>query len=147
MLTGTLVTAAGFLPVGFAASSTGEYAGGIFWIVAISLVASWFVAVIFTPYLGVRLLPDRGRFQWPHDPDAIYQTWTYRRLRSLVGFCVDHRGLVVATTLVVFVCAAVSFTFVRQQFFPTSERPELFIEMRLPAGTGVNATLENRKAV
>ena len=145
MLTGTLVTAAGFLPVGFAASSTGEYAGAIFWVVAISLVASWFVAVIFTPYLGVRLLLDQGRFEGPHDPDAIYQTRTYRKLRSLVGFCVDHRWLVVASTLAVFVCAALSFAQVRQQFFPTSERPELFVEMRLPEGTGVNATLETAK--
>src|SRR5579871_2527415 len=90
MLTGTLVTAAGFLPIGFANSAVGEYAGGIFWIVGIALVASWFVAVIFTPYIGVKLLPD---FQVHHgrDPHAIYDTRVYRALRGVIQWCVDHR--------------------------------------------------------
>ena len=78
MLTGTLVTAAGFLPVGFANSAVGEYAGGIFWIVAIALVASWFVAVIFTPYIGVKLLPNIARSSHNHDPHAVYETRIYR---------------------------------------------------------------------
>ena len=77
MLTGTLVTAAGFLPIGFANSAVGEYAGGIFWVVAIALVASWFVAVIFTPYIGVKLLPNLN-VQPHHDPHAIYETRIYR---------------------------------------------------------------------
>ena len=85
MLTGTLVTAAGFLPVGFANSSTGEYAGGIFWVVGLALIASWFVAVLFTPYLGVKLLPDFAQAQptaQRHDPEAIYDTRIYRALRA-----------------------------------------------------------------
>ena len=83
MLTGTLVTAAGFLPVGFAASGVGEYAGGIFWVVAIALIASWFVAVIFTPYIGVKLLPNfKVKAGVKHDPHAIYETRIYRRLRA-----------------------------------------------------------------
>src|SRR5262249_6336379 len=86
MLTGTLVTAAGFLPIGFASSAVGEYAGSIFWIVAISLVASWFVAVIFTPYLGVKLLPNIKPGQ-NHDPNAIYETRIYRVLRGVVRRC------------------------------------------------------------
>src|SRR6516164_6919249 len=90
MLTGTLVTAAGFLPIGFANSSVGEYAGGIFWVVAISLVASWLVAVIFTPYIGVKLLPNVksiGR----HDPHAIYETGVYRAFRGVIEWCVRRR--------------------------------------------------------
>src|SRR5262245_11371773 len=84
MLTGTLVTAAGFLPIGFANSSVGEYAGGIFWVVAIALIASWFVAVIFTPYLGVKLLPNFERPVPGDEPHAIYDTRPYRALRRLI---------------------------------------------------------------
>ena len=84
MLTGTLVTAAGFLPIGFANSAVGEYAGGIFWIVAIALVASWFVAVIFTPYIGVKLLPNIA-VSHNHDPHAVYETRIYRTLRGMIA--------------------------------------------------------------
>ncbi|MGX1347019.1 multidrug efflux pump [Bradyrhizobium elkanii] len=139
MLTGTLVTAAGFLPIGFANSAVGEYAGGIFWIVAISLVASWFVAVIFTPYIGVKLLPNIKVHQ-NHDPHAIYETRMYRGLRSVVQWCVDHRIKVVAATVGVFVASIVAFGHVQQQFFPLSERPELFLQLRLPEGTAFNVT-------
>ncbi|WP_050400664.1 efflux RND transporter permease subunit [Bradyrhizobium embrapense] len=139
MLTGTLVTAAGFLPIGFANSAVGEYAGGIFWIVAIALVASWFVAVIFTPYIGVKLLPNIKVHQ-NHDPHAIYETRMYRALRSVVQWCVDHRIKVVAATVGVFVAAIVGFGHVQQQFFPLSERPELFLQLRLPEGTAFNVT-------
>ena len=78
MLTGTLVTAAGFLPVGFAKSSSGEYAGGIFWVVGLALIASWLVAVVFTPYLGLKLLPDLAKHGAHENPDAIYDTRIYR---------------------------------------------------------------------
>ncbi|QOZ31970.1 efflux RND transporter permease subunit [Bradyrhizobium sp. CCBAU 53421] len=139
MLTGTLVTAAGFLPIGFANSAVGEYAGGIFWIVAIALVASWFVAVIFTPYIGVKLLPNIKVHQ-NHDPHAIYETRMYRALRSVVQWCVDHRIKVVVATVGVFVAAIVGFGHVQQQFFPLSERPELFLQLRLPEGTAFNVT-------
>ncbi|HEX7923757.1 MAG TPA: efflux RND transporter permease subunit [Bradyrhizobium sp.] len=139
MLTGTLVTAAGFLPIGFANSAVGEYAGGIFWIVAIALVASWFVAVIFTPYIGVKLLPNIKVHQ-NHDPHAIYETRMYRALRSVVQWCVDHRIKVVVATVGVFAAAIVGFGHVQQQFFPLSERPELFLQLRLPEGTAFNVT-------
>ncbi|WP_338831033.1 efflux RND transporter permease subunit [Bradyrhizobium sp. 27S5] len=139
MLTGTLVTAAGFLPIGFANSAVGEYAGGIFWIVAISLVASWFVAVIFTPYIGVKLLPNIKVHQ-NHDPHAIYETRMYRGLRSVVQWCVDHRVKVVVATVGVFVASIVAFGHVQQQFFPLSERPELFLQLRLPEGTAFGTT-------
>ncbi|CAN7465773.1 efflux RND transporter permease subunit [Bradyrhizobium sp. LjRoot220] len=139
MLTGTLVTAAGFLPIGFANSAVGEYAGGIFWIVAIALVASWFVAVIFTPYIGVKLLPNI-KVHHNHDPHAVYETRVYRILRSMVQWCVDHRIKVVVATVGVFALSIVGFGNVQQQFFPLSERPELFLQLRLPEGTAFNVT-------
>jgi multidrug efflux pump len=139
MLTGTLVTAAGFLPIGFANSAVGEYAGGIFWIVAISLVASWFVAVIFTPYIGVKLLPNI-KIHHNHDPHAIYETRMYRGLRSVIQWCVNHRITTVAATVGVFLVSIVAFGHVQQQFFPLSERPELFLQLRLPEGTAFNVT-------
>ena len=141
MLTGTLVTAAGFLPVGFAASGVGEYAGGIFWVVALALIASWFVAVIFTPYIGVKLLPNfKVKAGVKHDPHAIYETRMYRGLRRVVEWCVDHRVKVVLATAGVFVAAVIGFGHVQQQFFPLSERPELFLQLRLPEGTAFGVT-------
>src|SRR5581483_3285868 len=141
MLTGTLVTAAGFLPVGFAASGVGEYAGGIFWVVAIALIASWFVAVIFTPYIGVKLLPNfKVKAGVKHDPHAIYETRIYRALRRVIEWCVDHRGKVVLATAGVFVAAVIGFGHVQQQFFPLSERPELFLQLRLPEGSAFGVT-------
>ena len=144
MLTGTLVTAAGFLPIGFANSAVGEYAGGIFWIVAIALVASWFVAVIFTPYIGVKLLPNI-KVHHNHDPHAVYETRVYRILRSMVQWCVDHRIKVVVATVGVFALSIVGFGNVQQQFFPLSERPELFLQLRLPEGTAFNVTEKSVK--
>jgi multidrug efflux pump subunit AcrB len=141
MLTGTLVTAAGFLPIGFANSAVGEYAGSIFWIVAIALVASWFVAVIFTPYIGVKLLPNfAAHGKANHDPHAIYETRMYRGLRSMIQWCVTHRIKVVAATVGIFVLSIVGFGHVQQQFFPLSERPELFFQLRLPEGTAFDVT-------
>src|ERR1700749_2583761 len=139
MLTGTLVTAAGFLPIGFANSAVGEYAGGIFWIVAIALVASWFVAVIFTPYVGVKLLPNIV-VHHTHDPHAIYETRVYRVLRSVIQWCVNHRVKTVVATVGVFVASILAFGHVQQQFFPLSERPELFLQLRLPEGTAFGVT-------
>jgi multidrug efflux pump len=139
MLTGTLVTAAGFMPVGFAASSTGEYTGSLFWVLGVALVASWFVAVIFTPYLGVKLLPQT-RPGAHHDPEAIYETPLYRALRRAITWSVDNRLLVVAGTAGVFVLAVLGFGHVQKQFFPISERPELFFQLRLPEGSSIFAT-------
>jgi multidrug efflux pump subunit AcrB len=135
MLTGTLVTAAGFIPVGFAASAVAEYAGGIFWVVAIALVVSWVVAVVFTPYLGVKLLPERAREA--HDP---YQGRLYGALRAAIDLCLRYRLRVVAATAALFVAAVLGFSNVQQQFFPLSERPELFLQLRLPEGSSITAT-------
>lgn len=145
MLTGTLVTAVGFLPIGFANSSVGEYAGGIFWVVAIALIASWFVAVIFTPYIGVKLLPNFNHGKHNHDPHAIYETRMYRGLRRVIEWCLRRRGTVVLATVGVFALSIVGFGHVQQQFFPLSERPELFLQLRLPEGTAFNVTKESVK--
>jgi multidrug efflux pump len=146
MLTGTLVTAAGFLPIGFANSAVGEYAGGIFWIVAIALVASWFVAVIFTPYIGVKLLPNfAAHGKANHDPHAVYETRPYRILRSMIQWCVNHRVKTVLATVAIFAASIVGFGHVQQQFFPLSERPELFLQLRLPEGTAFNVTMDSVK--
>jgi multidrug efflux pump len=145
MLTGTLVTAAGFLPIGFANSSVGEYAGGIFWVVAIALVASWIVAVVFTPYIGVKLLPKNLARHIHADPHEIYETRLYRGLRRIVQGSVNRRGLTVLATLGIFVASIVAFGRVQQQFFPLSERPELFFQMRLPEGTAIGVTSETAR--
>ncbi|KIZ46930.1 MULTISPECIES: efflux RND transporter permease subunit [Rhodopseudomonas] len=144
MLTGTLVTAAGFLPIGFANSSVGEYAGGIFWVVAIALVASWFVAVIFTPYIGIKLLPDFSK-RPHHDPEAVYETRFYRLFRRVVQACIRWRASVVMATVGAFALAILGFGLVQQQFFPTSERPELFLQLRLPQGTAFDVTMQSVK--
>ena len=145
MLTGTLVTAAGFLPIGFANSSVGEYAGGIFWVVAIALLASWIVAVVFTPYIGVKLLPNFKKLAPGHDPHEIYETRMYRALRRVIEWCVRRRFTVVVATAGIFVLSILAFGHVQQQFFPLSERPELFFQLRLPAGTAFGTTLESVK--
>jgi multidrug efflux pump subunit AcrB len=146
LFTGTLVTCAGFLPVGFARSGSGEYAGGIFWVVSIALVASWFVALVFTPYLGFKLLPDFHKDEHGN-PDALYDTPIYRRLRSLVTWCVKNRRMVVAVTILLFAVSLVGFQYVSRQFFPASTRPELLVEVRMPGGSSFEATSQAVKTM
>jgi len=140
MLTGTLVTAAGFLPVGFAKSTAGEYAGGIFWVVGLALIASWIVAVLFTPYLGLKLLPDFTKHGTQENLNVMYDTPVYRGLRRLIAIVVSWRRTVVAATVLMFIAAVAGFGLVQQQFFPTSTRSELFFELRLPEGTAIGVT-------
>ncbi|MBX9760398.1 MAG: efflux RND transporter permease subunit [Beijerinckiaceae bacterium] len=148
MLTGTLVTIAGFLPVGFARSTAGEYAGGIFWIVLIALTVSWFVAVVFTPYLGVRLLPKKLEAAFAarghHDP---YDTPRFARFRSLVSLVIDWRKTVILVTLLAFALAGLAFTMVPKQFFPESERRELMVELRGAEGASIALTLRSVKDI
>lgn len=136
MLTGTMVTVAGFMPVGFARSISGEYAGGIFWVVGVALVASWIVAVVFTPYLGVKMLPDR--FAKAHAD--LYGSPSYQRLRAVIRWCVTQRRLVLGATVAVFVLAIAGMALVQQQFFPTASRLELVIDLRLREGSSFIAT-------
>jgi multidrug efflux pump len=136
MLSGTLVTAAGFMPVGLAASSTGEYTGAIFWVVMVALLASWVVAVLFTPYLAFRFLRPPA----VHAAHGTYDTPRYRRFRAAVDWCVAHRGAVIGATVAAFVLAGAGFSLVPQQFFPSSSRREVLVELELPAGASYAAT-------
>ncbi len=183
MLTGTLITAAGFLPVGLAKSAAGEYTFSLFAVVVMSLLISWVVAVLFTPYLGYKLLPDPAaagkhrpgllrralRRAFPrfsplpraggpgdnahgydaqgHDAhsDDVYGTPFYRRFRALVTWCVRRRWLVIGATAGVFLLAIAGFGLVQQQFFPSANRPELIVDLRLPAGASILATEQEAK--
>lgn len=140
MLTGTLVTAAGFLPIGLANSAVGEYTGGIFWVVGIALVASWFVAVLFTPYLGFKLLPNYARGGHARNENAIYATRFYRAFRRALEFCVSRPIVVIVVAAGLLALGLSQFSKVQQQFFPLSERPELFFELRLAEGSSIQAT-------
>ncbi|QFT23424.1 Nickel and cobalt resistance protein CnrA [Pseudomonas sp. THAF187a] len=145
MLTGTLITAAGFLPIATAQSGTGEYTRSIFQVVAISLIASWIAAVMFVPYLGDKLLPDLAKLHAAkhggsaagHDP---YATPFYRRVRATVQWCVRHRITVIMLTIALFVGSVVIFRFVPQQFFPASGRLELMVDIKLEEGASLSAT-------
>ncbi len=138
MLTGTLVTVIGFTPVGFAKSTAGEYAGNIFWIVGFALLTSWFVAVFFTPYLGVKLLPDIKPVEGGHQ--AIYSTPNYRRFRALVTWSVVNKKKVATAVLLSFFAAVAGMGSVKQQFFPSSDRPEMLVEIQMPFGSTIEAT-------
>ncbi|PVY69260.1 multidrug efflux pump subunit AcrB [Cupriavidus alkaliphilus] len=133
MLTGTLITAAGFLPVGLARSTVGEYTFAIFAVTALALVLSWLAAVYFTPYLGYLLLKTRG--PGAGEAHEVFDTPFYARFRRLVDWCVTWRKLVIAITLVAFALGIYAFKFVEKQFFPDSSRPELMVELWMPEGT------------
>lgn len=139
MLSGTLITVVGFLPVGFARSAAGEYAGGIFWVVGIALIASWIVAVVFTPHIGVKLLPDflKKPGEEHHVP---FQSPFHRTLRSIIRVCVHRPLYVVSITFAMFVGSMVGFTQLQQQFFPLSSRTELMIDVRMNEGASGEAT-------
>lgn len=139
MLAGTIVTVIGFLPVGFAQSSAGEYAGNIFWVTGFALIASWIVAVAFTPYLGVKLLPDIKKL--PGDVHGqLYSTPMFERFRRLVRWSIRRKFVVAGLVAVTFVASVVGMGAVKQQFFPTSDRPEVLLEVQMPEGTGINVT-------
>jgi len=147
MLVGTLVTVVGFLPIGLAQSRVGDYAGGIFWVLGTTLIASWIVAVYFTPYLGVRILKDKPQSQSESSEQQsavkkdIYDTKIYRFLKRVVTACVRHKIWVVAITVLIFMAAVYGMqSAVVKQFFPSSDRPELMVDIYLPEGTGINVT-------
>jgi multidrug efflux pump len=139
MLSGTLITVVGFLPVGFARSAAGEYAGGIFWVVGIALIASWFVAVVFTPHIGVRLLPDFHK-KPGEEHHVPFQSPFHRTLRSIIRVCVRRPLYVVSITFAMFVGSVFGFTQLQQQFFPLSSRTELMIDVRMNEGASGEAT-------
>lgn len=139
-LTGALITAVGFMPIGFSKASTGEYAGGIFWIVGAAVVLSWIVSGLFTPYLAVKMLPkDFGKHH--HGGDS-YDTPFYRRLRGLIAQAIDKRWLVIGITVSALALAVFGMKFVPQQFFPNSSRPELVVDIRMKEGSSFAGTEE-----
>jgi len=144
MLTGTLITVAGFIPVGFADSTAGEYVRSLFYVVGIALVVSWLVAVYFTPWLGYMLLKQRAHAGTHHD---AYDTRFYRGLRHSVGWAVKHRVIVLVVTLGAFAGSLWSFQFIPQSFFPQSSRPEILVDMWLPEGTSIEETERQVKAM
>ncbi|MEB5838478.1 efflux RND transporter permease subunit [Pantoea dispersa] len=138
MLAGTLVTAVGFMPNGFAQSTAGEYTSNMFWIVGIALIASWVVAVVFTPYLGVKMLPEIKTVSGGHA--AIYDTPRYNRFRRLLARVIARKWIVAVTVIIVFTAAILGMGIVKKQFFPTSDRPEVLIEVQMPYGTSIEQT-------
>ena len=144
MLTGTLITIAGFIPVGFAASAAGEYVRSLFYVVGIALVVSWFVAVYFTPWLGHMLLRQRSHAGNHHD---VFDTRFYRRLTATIGWAVRHRILVLALTFATFFASLWSFQFIPQNFFPQSERPEILVDLWLPEGTSIKEVEREAEAL
>ncbi|AZO86339.1 multidrug transporter AcrB [Stutzerimonas stutzeri] len=148
MLTGTLITAAGFLPIATAQSGTGEYTRSIFEVVTIALLASWVAAVVFVPYLGEKLLPDLAKIHAAKhgagQPDP-YGTPFYQRVRRLVEWCVRWRKTVIAATVVLFIASIVLFKFVPQQFFPASGRLELMVDLKLAEGASLSNTADEVK--
>ena len=144
MLTGTLITTAGFIPVGFAASTAGEYVRSLFYVVGIALVVSWFVAVYFTPWLGNMILKQRPHAGGHHD---VFDTRFYRRLRSTVSWAVHHRIIVLSMTLVAFFVSLWAFQFIPKNFFPQSSRPEILVDLWLPEGTSIKEVETQAKAL
>lgn len=171
MLTGTLITAAGFLPIATAASSTGEYTRSIFQVVTIALIVSWIAAVVFVPYLGDKLLPDFNkvpqkapwyqrliaRLRKQPEPQPVihhtgehfdpYQSKFYQSFRKLVNWCVTYRKTVISITVGIFVLSVVMFKFVPQQFFPSSNRAEILVDLKLEEGASLTATEDAVKKV
>jgi len=148
MLTGTLITAAGFLPIATAQSGTGEYTRSIFEVVTIALLASWVAAVLFVPYLGEKLLPDLAKIHAAKhgagQPDP-YGTPFYQRVRRSVEWCVSWRKTVITLTVVLFIGSIVLFRFVPQQFFPASGRLELMVDLKLAEGASLSNTADEVK--
>ena len=147
MLTGTLITAAGFLPIGLAKSTTGEYTFAIFAVTSAALVISWLVSVYFVPYLGAWLLHTRAQHHGPDDgqPHELFDTPFYSRFRAAVNWCVGHRWITIGLMLLTFALGIVGMGRVQQQFFPDSSRPEIIVDLWLPEGSTIQQSEEIAK--
>jgi len=141
-LSGALITTAAFMPIGLSKSTTGEYAGGIFWIVGAAVVFSWFVSGVITPYLAVKMLPEFKKHDHGGDP---YHTPFYRKLRGAIDGAIERRWWVIGATFAALAVAILGSKLVPQQFFPNSDRPELIVELRLKEGSSFAATTEQVK--
>jgi multidrug efflux pump subunit AcrB len=143
MLTGTLITVAGFIPVGFAKSQAGEYVAMLFWVTGIALMISWFAAVYFTPWIGYRLLKVRSKGAGGHH--ELFDSRPYRAIRAVVAWCVRRRRTVVVLTILALGASIASFAFIPKQFFPTSNRPEILVDLWLPEGAAFAETEREAK--
>ena len=143
MLTGTLITAAGFLPIGLARSTVGEYTFAIFAVTSAALVISWLASVYFVPYLGAALLRIKSR---AHSGEAheLFDTPFYSRFRAMVNWCVQHRWITIGLTLLTFALGLAGMGRVQQQFFPDSSRPEILVDLWLPEGSNRERTAAAR---
>lgn len=138
MLTGTLITCAGFIPIGFSQGTASEFVGSIFSVITIALIISWVVSVLVTPLLGYSLVPEKaGGAGHGHD---LYNTVFYRGFKQLLTWCLVHRGTVLLLTVACFIGSIFLMGQVKQEFFPASSRPELIVDMRLPQGASLAAT-------
>jgi multidrug efflux pump len=142
MLTGTLITVAGFIPVGFARSAAGEYVSALFWVTGVSLIISWFAAVYFTPWIGYWVLKVHDSGAGTHD---VFNSRAYRAIRAVVSSCVRRRWLVVGLTVVTLLASVASFAVIPKQFFPTSNRSEILVDLWLPEGTSFEQTEREAK--
>jgi multidrug efflux pump subunit AcrB len=142
MLTGTLITATGFLPIGMAKSTVGEYTFAIFAVTTAALLISWFVSVYFVPYLGAKLLHTHAKVDAGHgeQPHELFDTPFYTRFRRAVDWCVEHRWLTIGATILIFVLGLAGMGKVQQQFFPDSSRPEILVDLWLPEGSTITET-------
>jgi multidrug efflux pump len=140
MLTGTLITAAGFLPIGLAKSTVGEYTFAIFAVTSAALIISWVVSVYFVPFLGAWLLKTRHTQEG--EAHELFDTPFYSRFRRAVDWCVDHRWKTIAATLAIFMLGVFGMGKVQQQFFPDSSRPEVLVDLWLPEGSTIQASDE-----
>jgi multidrug efflux pump len=148
MLTGTLITAAGFLPIGFAKSGAGEYVFSLFQVVGLSLLLSWIVAVVFTPFIGFRLLKEHASHGAAQpDEDAVYRRGFYRLFRRFVELCIDRRRWVIGITFAAFAGSIALFGLVPKQFFPASDRPELMVDLWLPQAATFEASEREVRAL
>ena len=146
MLTGTLITATGFLPIGLAKSVTGEYTFAIFAVTSAALIISWLVSVYFVPYLGAWLLHTHSKVVvGDEQPHELFDTPFYSRFRAAVNWCVQHRWITIALTLLIFALGIVGMGRVQQQFFPDSSRPEILVDIWLPEGSTIQQTDEVAK--
>lgn len=137
MLTGTLVTCAGFIPIGFSQGMAAEFTRSLFTVITIALLISWLVSVFVTPLLGYNLIKVKPAAEKGHD---IYDTKFYRIFRKMLTWCLSHRILVLGLTLICFALSIYSLKFIKQEFFPPSVRPELIVDLTLPEGASIKAT-------
>ncbi|MDQ5927341.1 MAG: multidrug efflux pump, partial [Pseudomonadota bacterium] len=146
MLTGTLITAAGFLPIGMANSATGEYTFAIFAVTAAALIISWIVSVYFVPYLGQQLLKTKPKIAHGSSED-LFNTPFYSRFKAAVNWCVEHRWITIGLTIASLVLGVLGMGKVQQQFFPDSSRPEILVDLWLPEGSSFDATEDMARRV